>query len=76
MAHSELDHLILMINQIAANNISAGDEQAVADMVAGHVQKFWSRRMKAMLSEYAEQGGEELHPAAKLAAEMLRARAA
>ncbi len=76
MSQSEMDRLVQMINQIAINNISAGDENAVAEVIAGHVQKFWSRRMKQMLSAYVEQGGEELHPAAKLAAEKLRAQAA
>lgn len=76
MSQSEMDRLVQMINQIAINNISAGDENAVAEMIAGHIQKFWSRRMKQMLGEYVEQGGEELHPAAKLAAEKLLAQAA
>ncbi|WP_432696000.1 formate dehydrogenase subunit delta [Marinobacterium sp. YM272] len=76
MSQSELDRLIQMINQIAINNISAGDENAVAEVIASHVQKFWSRRMKAMLSDYVEKSGEELHPAAKLAAEKLLSEAA
>jgi len=72
MFQTEQEHLIQMINQIAVNNISAGDENAVADMVAGHVKKFWSRRMKSQLFDYLGQGGEELHPAARLAGERLR----
>lgn len=71
MSQSELDRLIQMINQIALNNSSAGDENAVAEMIAGHVRKFWSRRMKEMLAEYVGQGGEALHPAARLAAQKL-----
>lgn len=69
--HNEQEHLISMINQIAANNISAGDEKAVAAIVAGHVKKFWPRRMKNMLKEYIEQGGQELHPAALQAGKQL-----
>ncbi|MBR9885438.1 MAG: formate dehydrogenase subunit delta [Oceanospirillales bacterium] len=72
MSHSEQDRLIQMINQIALNNISAGDESAVAEVVAGHVKKFWSRRMKSQLFDYLGQGGEELHPAARLAGERLQ----
>ncbi|MBV1790443.1 formate dehydrogenase subunit delta [Marinobacterium sp. D7] len=72
MFQTEQEHLIQMINQIALNNISAGDENDVADMVASHVKKFWSRRMKSQLFECVEQGGEELHPAARLAGERLQ----
>ena len=72
MFQSEQEHLIKMINEIAINNISAGDETAVADMVASHVKKFWSRRMKSQLFDYLGQGGEALHPAAKLAGERLQ----
>lgn len=75
MFQSEQEHLIQMINQIALNNISAGDESEVASVVAGHVKKFWSRRMKTQLFECVEQGGEALHPAAKMAGERLRSEA-
>ena len=70
---SEREHLVQMINQIAQNNISAGDEHAVADMVANHINKFWSRRMKVMLSEQIASGNADLHPAARLAATQLSA---
>ncbi|GGB96198.1 hypothetical protein GCM10011352_22880 [Marinobacterium zhoushanense] len=73
MFQSEQEHLIKMINQIALNNISAGDESEVASVVASHVKKFWSRRMKDQLFDYLEQGGEELHPAARLAGKQLQA---
>ena len=73
MFQSEQEHLIQMINQIALNNISAGDESAVADVVAGHVKKFWSRRMKGQLFDCLAAGGEQLHPAAKLAGDKLHA---
>lgn len=71
MHQSEEEHLIEMINQIAANNISAGDDSAVADVIAGHVKKFWPRRMKVMLNECVLEGGEQLHPAALLAGKKL-----
>jgi formate dehydrogenase subunit delta len=69
---SEQEHLVRMINQIASNNSSAGDEHAVADVVAGHVKKFWPRRMKGHLAECLEQAEHELHPAARIAGERLR----
>ena len=52
--HNEQERIISMINQIAENNISAGDENAVATIVAGHIKKFWPRRMKNMLKDYIE----------------------
>ncbi len=69
---NEKDHLIKMINQIARNNSSAGDDSAVADVVAGHIKKFWSRRMKQQLFELVEQRSERLYPAARMAGERLR----
>ena len=67
MHQSEEEHLIDMINHIAMNNLSVGDESAVAQMIEGHIRKFWPRRMKAMLCEYIARDGSELHPAARLA---------
>ncbi|MCY0964554.1 formate dehydrogenase subunit delta [Parathalassolituus penaei] len=69
---SEQDHLVRMINQIAHNNSAAGDHEAIADVVAGHVKKFWPRRMKGHLAECLDNGGDVLHPAARLAGERLR----
>jgi formate dehydrogenase subunit delta len=60
-----------MINQIAQNNRSAGDDNAIADVIHGHISKFWSRRMKQQLIAYIENGGSELHPAAFLAGQRL-----
>ena len=73
MSQSEREHLVQMINQIAQNNISAGDEHAVAEVVANHINKFWSRRMKVLLSEQIASGEARLLPAAKLAAGLMRA---
>ena len=72
MSLSEQDRLIQMINQIAINNRSVGDNAAVAEVVAGHVQQFWSRRMKAQLVELLDEAGDQLQPAARLAGERLR----
>ena len=72
MHQTEQEHLIDMINQIAVNNISLGDDSVVADMIAGHVKKFWLRRMKVILNDYVvNEGGEHLHPAALLASKKL-----
>ena len=71
MSQSEQDRLIHMVNQIAINNISAGDETAVAEVVANHVEKFWSRRMKSQLFDCVVAENSELHPAARMAGDML-----
>jgi formate dehydrogenase subunit delta len=43
-----IDHLIHMINQIAANLAAQGEETAVAE-TAQHIVDFWDPRMKAGL---------------------------
>ena len=72
MSH-EKSSLIKMLNHIAVNNASVGDEATVAQVIEGHVQKFWSRRMKQQLHELIEHGCDDLHLAAQLAGERLRA---
>ncbi|SEQ52643.1 formate dehydrogenase subunit delta [Amphritea atlantica] len=67
MANHQLTSLIRMANQIAANNTHIGDENAEAEMVANHLSKFWARSMKAQISEYLNQGGDELTPIARKA---------
>lgn len=42
----DVDHLVMMANQIARNLAARGDEAAVALMVE-HIQDFWDPRMKA-----------------------------
>lgn len=74
MSHNQLDTLIRMINQIAANNGAYPDEEA-AERVASHVQRFWARSMKTIIIEYRQSDGEELSPIASEAVAIL-ARAA
>ncbi|MBM6550888.1 formate dehydrogenase subunit delta [Marinomonas ostreistagni] len=74
MFHTEEESIVTMINHIAQNNVSAGSESEVADIVENHITKFWSRRMKKILAEQLANGTEEFEPAAKLAAERLSAK--
>ncbi|RDL44472.1 formate dehydrogenase [Marinomonas piezotolerans] len=74
MFHTEEESIVTMINHIAQNNVSAGSESDVADIVENHITKFWSRRMKKILSEQLAKGSETFEPAAKLAAERLSAK--
>lgn len=75
MFHTEEESIVTMINHIAQNNVSAGSESEVADIVENHITKFWSRRMKKILAEQLASGTAEFEPAAKLAAEQLSAKA-
>jgi len=67
MGQYQLNSLIKMANQIAANNTHIGDETAEAEMVANHLSKFWARSMKAQIRDYLESDGSELLPIAKKA---------
>jgi len=67
MGQYQLNSLIKMANQIAANNTHIGDETAEAAMVANHLSKFWARSMKAQIRDYLESDGSELLPIAKKA---------
>jgi formate dehydrogenase subunit delta len=70
MSHNQLDSLIRMVNQIAANNGAYQTEEA-AQRVASHIQRFWARSMKTLIIEYGHEGGEDLSPIARLAVAQL-----
>ena len=57
MSNSELDHLIQMANQIAAN-FSFHKVPAVS--TADHIQRFWAPSMRKLLVAHIESGGEGL----------------
>lgn len=67
MGSHQLASLIRMANQIAENNRHVGDDAAVAQVVSGHLNRFWARSMKQQIQAYLEAGGEELNPAARVA---------
>ncbi|WP_296055301.1 formate dehydrogenase subunit delta [uncultured Amphritea sp.] len=71
MGQHQLNSLIKMANQIAANNTHIGDETAEAEMVANHLSKFWARSMKAQIRDYLESDGSELLPIARQAVAQL-----
>lgn len=70
MSHNQLDTLIRMINQIAANNCAYTPEDA-SQRVANHIKQFWARKMKKLLLTHYVSGGEGLSPIAQLAMEKL-----
>lgn len=63
--NEELQHLIEMANQIAANNNRGGEQQCAA-VVENHIRQFWARPMKQKIISYLEQDGEQLLPATKI----------
>lgn len=69
MSRSQLDSLIHMANQIAANNTHFGE--AAAEYVATHIKKFWARSMKNQIIAYLQQDGSQLSPLAQQAIERL-----
>lgn len=72
MSRTQLQGLIEMANQIAAN-IKPGcpDDESAADKVANHLRKFWARSMKQQIAEYAQQDGSELSAVTRLAVQRL-----
>ena len=63
MQTSEVDHLIKMANEIAANlGFAVSEEQQIADL-ASHLERFWAPSMKKQLREYNRAGGEGLSAA-------------
>lgn len=69
MSRSQLDSLIHMANQIAANNAHYGD--ATVERVHIHLKKFWARSMKRQIVEYLQQDGSQLSPLAREAVALL-----
>jgi len=67
MAAKQIDNLVKMANQIALNMAAWGDEAAVANKVGEHIEKFWTRDMRAQLLDYWRANGEGLLPAVSCA---------
>ena len=66
--NGELQHLVDMANQIAANlRFTESDDEAAAELVANHIRLFWARSMKAQITEHVQAGGAGLNDVAKLA---------
>ncbi len=71
MSQSQAAHLVLMANQIAANNSYGDDIEQTASVVFAHVKKFWARSMKQQIVEYAKTDSRDMNPAVKRAVELL-----
>ena len=74
-AHSTVDRLVYMANQISDffKSQGHGDESQPARVlgVADHIRAFWDPRMRRLIFEHVENGGEGLKPLSKAAIELL-----
>lgn len=66
MSHDRTQSLVKMANEIALNSPQQ-EERLVADFVLSHLQHFWAPSMLQALGEHAANGGDDLHPAVKIA---------
>lgn len=57
MANTEIQHLVSMANDIAANLSFQTDADA---RIADHINRFWAPRMRKLLLEYAANDSEGL----------------
>lgn len=73
MSHTELQHLITMINQIADNIATTNSAAQTPVSVAEHIKRFWARSMKEQIVQYSEHDGQLLSPVAREAIAMLKA---
>ena len=60
MTDQELEHLVQMANQIAANFSFHKDQ---AERTADHIQRFWAPSMRQLLAGHIQAGGEGLDEA-------------
>ena len=67
----DADYLVKMANQIGAFfHGESAPGQAPAD-IAGHIERFWDKRMKAAIVAHLAAGGHGLEPAVRGAVEII-----
>jgi hypothetical protein len=67
----DVEKLVRMANQIAANNDYGSDKDRVAATVADHLMRFWTPAMRAAIVEGHECRVLDLSPSAACAVEVL-----
>jgi formate dehydrogenase subunit delta len=60
MSSGNTEHIVQMANDIGNFFRAEPDRQVALDGISNHINKFWTRRMRQKLLEYAQQGGAEL----------------
>ena len=69
MEQSEMDHLVKMANDIAANlSFQADPEERIAD----HINRFWAPRMRQLLIDHAAEVSDDLSDALMPAIQKIR----
>ena len=58
--HGSTEHIIRMANNIGNFFRAEPDRQVALDGISNHMNKFWTRRMRQKILDYAAQGGNEL----------------
>ena len=67
-----IDYLIRMANDIGAFFANDADQDAAAESIHQHIQRFWDRRMRtAIIAYYNETTGPELEGAVRVAVQKL-----
>lgn len=66
-----IEHIVRMANDIGDFFRAEPDRKVAIDGISNHINKFWTRRMREKLLEYARQGGEELNELPRAALEQV-----
>ena len=69
----DIDKLVKMANQIAANSDYGSDKEKIAAVVADHLKRFWTPEMRAAVIEGHSKKLLDLSPVAVRAVEVLAA---
>ena len=54
------EHLVQMANDIGNFFRAEPNRQVALDGISGHINRFWTRRMRQRLLEYVQHGGNDL----------------
>lgn len=73
MKNSQLEQLILMVNQIVDNNSYHNSDAQIVHITIKHLQTFWARSMKDAIIDYVKCDGAKLNELAIKAVEHLSA---
>lgn len=72
MSNTEIQQLVKMANQIAANIGTSAAQDDTAERVEDHIRRFWARAMRDTLCARLDDYREQLHPAAAAALQRIR----
>jgi formate dehydrogenase subunit delta len=67
----DIHRLVAMVNDIAAYFAAEPDQEAAAQQVGLHLQRFWEPRMRSAIRSYVEADGTGLSPLARRGVERL-----